>query len=77
MVAFETTILIAGLSTVAALFLRSRMWPGRKPSPGKAATTDDKLVLVLREKDARFESGEHEEALRDHGAVDVQVEIES
>lgn len=67
-VAFELTILFAGLSTAAALFLRSRIWPGRTPKLGFEATTDGSHALVLEERDASFESREYRELLLRHGA---------
>lgn len=47
-VCFELTVLLAGLMTVAALFIRARLFPGKcevLPVPG---VTDDRFALVLR-----------------------------
>ena len=47
-VCFELTVLLAGLMTVAALFIRARLFPGKRevlPVPG---VTDDRFALVLR-----------------------------
>jgi len=68
-VAFELTILVAGLSTAAALFWRSRVLPGRKPLVGFAETTDNMHALILEERDASFETGEYKELLMRHGAA--------
>ena len=76
-VGFEMTILIAGLSTAAAMLLRSRLWPGRRPTSGLEVTTDDGLVLVVSETDARFRPGTHAALLREHGARDVREEVEA
>ena len=37
-VAFELTILIAGLATAFALFARSRLWPGKRPLSSMSPT---------------------------------------
>lgn len=75
-VAFELTILIAGLSTAAALFVRSRIWPGRKAPTGLEATTDDSHALILAQDDASFRDEDFEEVWRRHGAVDFRKETE-
>lgn len=67
-VAFELTILCAGLSTAGAMLLRSRVWPGRKPKLGFESTTDGSHALVLEERDATFDSGAYRELLLRHGA---------
>ena len=76
-VAFETTILFAGLATAAALLLRCRLRPSRLPRPGLERTTDDELLLVVREVDARFAPGTHAAVLTEHGARDVREEVEA
>ncbi len=47
-VAFELTVLFAGLGTVAVLFLRSGLRPGRKSRAPNAAVTDDEFVVAVR-----------------------------
>ncbi|MBS2025603.1 MAG: DUF3341 domain-containing protein [Deltaproteobacteria bacterium] len=44
-VAFEFTVLSAGLCTVAALLLRAKLWPGRAP-PVLPRVTSDRFALV-------------------------------
>ncbi|MCA8980778.1 MAG: DUF3341 domain-containing protein [Planctomycetes bacterium] len=68
-VAFELTILFAGLSTAGALLLRSRIWPGRGVRRGFETTTDGTHALVLEERDASFESREFRELFLRHGAT--------
>ena len=54
-VTFEVMVLFAGVSTVIALFITSRLWPGKKavmPHPG---VTDNKFALLLEESDATFD----------------------
>jgi len=68
-VAFEVTILIAGLSTAVALFARSRIWPGKRPVVGFEETTDNMHALILEERDASFDSGDYRELLLRNGAT--------
>jgi hypothetical protein len=44
---FETMVLAAALTTVAAFFVVARMIPGREPSPFVEGATDDRFVLAL------------------------------
>lgn len=46
-VTFEVTVLLAGLTTVAALFLRARLRPGRTPTLANLGTTDDRYALLV------------------------------
>ena len=75
-VAFELTILFAGLATAAGLFLRSRVWPGRGTEAGFEVTSDDRHALILAQRDARFAPEVFEDLLRRHGAVDLRHEVE-
>jgi hypothetical protein len=47
-ISFELTVLFGGLATVAALLLRARLYPGKKPWLPAAGITDDVFALVLR-----------------------------
>lgn len=49
-VCFELTVLIAGLSTVAALFFRTQLFPGKKERLAIEGVTDNKFALVLRKR---------------------------
>ncbi|HED65803.1 MAG TPA: DUF3341 domain-containing protein [Planctomycetes bacterium] len=73
-VAFELTVLFAGLSTAFALFLRCKLWPGRPAVKGMELTTDDCHALILEQRDARFLDEELAELLRSHGAREVRQE---
>ena len=75
-VAFELTILFAGLATAAGLFLRSKIWPGRRIPKGFERTTDDRHALILSQRDASFPDDVFEEVLQRHGAVDLRHEAE-
>lgn len=71
-VAFELTILFAGLATALALFGRSWLWPGRRAPEGLELTTDASHALILEQRDARFLAAELERLLREHGATEVR-----
>jgi len=75
-VAFELTILLAGLGTAAALLVRSRMWPGREALEGFEQTTDGMHALVLSQRDAAFRVEDFTELLDRHGAVERRYEPE-
>jgi hypothetical protein len=47
-IAFELTVLLAGLGSVAALFFRARLYPGRKESLVAEGVTNDTFALVVR-----------------------------
>jgi len=70
-VAFELTILFAGLSTALCLFVRSFLWPGKQVPPGLERTSDDRHALILEQRDARFLDAELEALLAEHGADEV------
>jgi hypothetical protein len=71
-VAFEMTILFAGLATAAALFVRSGLWPGKRPRAGLELTTDHRHALILEQRDARFLDSALEQLLAAHGADEVR-----
>jgi hypothetical protein len=74
-ISFELTVLIGGLSTFAALLLRTRLFPGKRerlPVPG---VTNDTLALVVRPADNRFELARARSLLQFWGANEIE-EIE-
>jgi hypothetical protein len=75
-VAFELTILIAGLATAFGLFFRSRLWPGRRQLKRLDVTTDDRHALVLEQRDAAFRDADYRELLLRHGACEARKETE-
>ena len=75
-VAFELTILFAGISTVVALLLRSKLWPNKRAVEGLETTTDDQHALILAQADAAFEDEDFAELFHRHGAVDSRQETE-
>lgn len=57
-VAFEMTVLFAGLGTVAAFLAWARLYPGRRPPLELDRATDDRFVVVVRGAGAPFSVGE-------------------
>jgi hypothetical protein len=75
-ITFEVMVLFAGLSTVFAFFLVSRLYPGKKAVISDKGTTDDRFALVLEECDAAFDPDEVRALLESHGAVEVTERAE-
>jgi len=50
-VAFEMTVLFAGLATVAGVLMRSRLHPGRRAARVIGHVTDDRFALVVADRD--------------------------
>jgi len=71
-VTFELTVLLGGLSTVFALFIRGRLWPGKKERLIVEGVTNNKFALVLRKKDASFDTQRVRQLLEQSGADRVQ-----
>jgi hypothetical protein len=70
-VCFELTVLLGGLGTVAMLFLRARLYPGKieqLPAPG---ATDDRFILVLRRPAALEELARARGLLQEHNAAPI------
>jgi hypothetical protein len=47
-ISFELTVLLAGLVTVAAFFLRARLYPGKAEQLAAPGVTDNVFALVVR-----------------------------
>lgn len=75
-IAFEITILFAGLGVVAALFIRCGLWPGRRSKQPPSAVTDDKFVIALRLVGARYTVEDARASLTDRGAIQVDDDVE-
>ncbi len=80
-VAFETTILLAAFSTVIALFVRSRLFPGlgrgAPRSQPIARVSDDRFVVVVREQDGSFSSARFKSLCLTHHPESIVEEEES
>ncbi len=71
-VAFELTVLLAGLLTVAAFFLRERRSRLRLPAGLAARATDDRFVLLLEARGAAYDPEDLGRRLREgYGALEV------
>jgi Protein of unknown function (DUF3341) len=71
-ISFELTILFGGLATVAAFFLRCRLFPGARPLRFQEGTTDDTFALVLRRREPDFDATEAGQVLQSCGARNVR-----
>lgn len=67
---FELTVLFAALSTVLALFLRERLYPGAKAGAIQRVT-DDRFALSIETFGAHFDEREARLLFERHGAVSV------
>ncbi|MAD51906.1 MAG: DUF3341 domain-containing protein [Candidatus Marinimicrobia bacterium] len=76
-IAFETTVLFAGLGTVFTLLWRTGVLPGRKPKIYAPDVTDDRFVIVLTKDLRSFNSEKAEEISTIHHAVEWQEKLES
>jgi hypothetical protein len=50
-ISFELMVLAAALSTVAAFFIRARLFPGKGEELAAEGVTDDAFALVLRQRE--------------------------
>ncbi len=70
-VAFELTVLIGGLSTVLALFIRTGLYPGAKKPLAHPKVTDNHFAIAL-EKNAIRNASEVDALLRSFGASEIK-----
>lgn len=70
-ITFEVMVLFAGLSTVFAFFLVSRLYPGRKAVITDKRTTNDRFAIVIDEADAAFDPPSVKRFLEERGALEV------
>jgi hypothetical protein len=71
-ICFELTVLLGGLATVAALFLRTRLYPGKMEQLPAEGVTNNMFALVVRLPDTAAGDRRARELLMSHGAVNVQ-----
>jgi hypothetical protein len=71
-ISFELTVLFGGLATVAALFLRARLFPGRRVALAADGVTNHRFALVLRKRDGSFNSELACSVLRENGAEAIE-----
>jgi hypothetical protein len=72
-VAFELTVLFAGLLTAAAFLTRSRLAPGVRAAHVADGTTEDVFALMLRRRNAAFDADEARRLLVSSGAAHVAL----
>ena len=77
-ICFELTVLISGLATVAALFLRARLYPGNKEFLFADGVTNDTFALVLRQRGDGFDVRRAWQILEESGADRIrEKEVQS
>jgi len=74
-IAFELTILAAGLATVAAFLARCGLLPSPRARCADEAATDDRFALVMRCRQTSFEHAHVERILLGHGALTVAWKV--
>jgi ActD protein len=74
-ITFEVMVLFAGLATVAAFILVSRLRPGKQAQLVAPGITNDRFALVLEETDAAFDAGRVRRLLEQHGAVEIAESV--
>lgn len=70
-VTFEVMVLFAGISTVLAFIIVSRLYPGRKAVMPHPDITSHNFVIVLEENDAAFDVVEVRNMFESMGAAEV------
>lgn len=75
-VTFEMMVLFAGVGTVLAFFLISRLWPGKKPNIRYERVTDDRFALVLEQTDAAFDVGEVRRMFERYNLISIEEQVE-
>ena len=71
-VTFEVMVLFAGVGTVIALFITTKLWPGKRAKVVFDGVTDDKFALLIVEQDATFEPGKVRMLCERFNAVHVE-----
>jgi len=70
-ITFEVMVLFAGLFTVLALFMVTRLWPGKQAAIIHPQVTNDRFAVLIEESDSSFDVDRVREMLKQHGAVEV------
>jgi len=76
-IAFEITILFAGLGTVLSMLGKSRLLPGKKHKFIDARITDDRFALILREDRGNFNEKTAVSIARKNNAVEWENRLEA
>ena len=70
-IGFELTVLLGGLASVAALFLRAGLFPGRRECLIAEGVTDHVFALVIRKRKS-MDTDRARRVLEQMGARDIQ-----
>lgn len=76
-VTFEIMVLFAGVGTVLAFILISKLRPGKKPKVLFDRTTDNRFYLVLEETDAAFDVKTIRSLFKQFNVVHIEERIET
>ena len=71
-ISFELTVLVGGLATVAALFVRACLYPGKRESLIADGVTNHTFALVLRKRDDSFDACRARLLLHQNGADQIE-----
>jgi hypothetical protein len=74
-ISFELTVLFGALATVAAFFLRTRLFPGKRERLVAGGVTNDAFALVLRKRDASFDAALAYSVLEESGAAAIEERV--
>jgi len=74
-ISFELTVLFGGLATVAAFFLRARLFPGKRECLAAQDVTNDEFALVLRIRDTSFDARLAYSVLQENGAEAIEERV--
>ena len=69
LVTFEAMVLLAGVGTVAAFFVRARLYPGSRPAFSIERVTDDRFALAFLPTDGGFDEARVRALCESSGAV--------
>lgn len=75
-VTFEVMVLSAGLTTVGAFLVISRLWPGKPAAGPSTRVTDDHFVLAVEETNAAFDLAQVSRLFAQHRAVSIEERVE-
>ena len=75
-VTFEFTILLGGIATALAFFIRAHLRPRINLKHFNSNSTDDQFVIAIHKKDASFDDDDVTKLLYDLGAIQVN-EVEA
>jgi hypothetical protein len=73
-ISFELTVLFGGLATVAAFFLRARLFPGKRECLVAVGVTNNTFALVLRKHD-EFDASLAYSVLQENGAHAIEEKV--